>query len=180
MTGQRAKNFAEGLAVFEWKRITKAVSKPKSKKTLESAYKRWDWNLSFGTSGRPWTRNDLKSYRALPFGAFGRPWNRNDSNATKNFTFGASGQRLARNWPRYYQSWSCEASGWPWARNDSRWHQNRPFVRAEGALHVQTPKNNGRAEGPLHDVQKAPCTVWDRKINILGSYFDISLKLRQN
>ena len=33
-------------------------------KNLESTYKRWDWNLSFGTSGRPWTRNDPKSYRA--------------------------------------------------------------------------------------------------------------------
>ena len=26
-------------------------------------------------------------------------------------------------------------------------------------MHVHAPKNNGRAEGPLHDVQKAPCTV---------------------
>ena len=69
-------------------------------KNLESTYKRWDWNLSFGTSGRPWTRNDPKSYRALPFGAFGHIWAALKPKRFKchqNFTFGASGQRLARN-----------------------------------------------------------------------------------
>ena len=69
-------------------------------KNLESTYKRWDWNLSFGTSGRPWTRNDPKSYRTLPFGAFGHIWaalKPKRFQCHQNFTFGASGQRLARN-----------------------------------------------------------------------------------
>ena len=152
MTGQRAKNFAEWLAVFEWKRITKAVSNPKSKKLRVLLQK---MGLEF-MIWHIWTALDPKWSKILPSFTIWSIWaalKPKRFQCHQNFTFGASGQRLARNWPRYYQSWSCGASGWPWARNDSRWHQNWPFGRAEGALHVHAPKNDGRAEGPLHGLR---------------------------
>ena len=109
-------------------------------KNLESTYKRWDWNLSFGTSGRPWTQNDPKSYRALPFGAFGRPWNRNDSNATKTLHL----EHLGSVWPATDQD--ITKAG---------------HVERLGGLEPEMIQDDTKTDHL--DVQKAPCTFTRQK-----------------